>query len=50
MRRFGMAGTRLVKAAQMKASNPSGWKGWKVKDIARTVPTYTRDADGEIWA
>ena len=41
---------RMVKAAQMKASSPTGWKGWKVGDIARTIPTYTRDEDGELWA
>lgn len=40
----------LAKAARMKAKNPKGWKGWKTADIARTIPTYTVDEDGEIWA
>jgi hypothetical protein len=41
---------QLVKAAHMKAANPQGWKGWQVKDIARTVNNYTRDENGELWA
>lgn len=41
---------RLLQAAQMKAANPKAWKGWKTQDIARTIPTYVRDEDGEIWA
>lgn len=41
---------RLTQAAQMKAANKEGWKGWKVRDIARTIPTYTRDENGDLWA
>ncbi len=38
------------KAADMKAANPEGWKGWKVQDIARTVNNFTLDEDGFAWA
>ena len=49
---------RIARQAQAAAkrdtdrkSDPKAWKGWKLDDIARaSLPTFTRDEDGEIWA